>query len=263
MNPNETPLYLNLAIGVTIGVTEAYANHPLWTLKTLIQQKKPLTLSWRVLYRGVASHAASSIPLDTIQTTASRIFYEHPYFKSIPNVRRRLLGGCFGGCFGALISSPAEMIMTRQLDKGISVQNACKDLWSEGRVKRFYAGIGSTLVRDSLFCCGFFSGVPILRDRFERQGFHTGLASVIGGIFSGIITAIISQPFDTIKTVIQSSPDNLSTLSVGRQILIKDGFRGLFSGLTLRVGRVASGILILGVLNDKLESLLLNQQYHN
>lgn len=258
----ETPLHLNLSIGIVIGAVEAWVSHPLWTLKTLLQQGKPLVAHPRVLYRGVTSHAASSVPLDMVQTAASRIFYEHPAFTFIPKATRRLIAGGVGGCFGALISSPAEMIMIRQLDKSLGVKAACKDLWKEGGIRKIYAGIGSTLGRDSIFCCGFFAGVPILRNEFECYTSSPPLASISAGILSGIFTAVLSQPFDTIKTSVQSSSTLTNSFSASRKLVAKSGFKGLYNGLSLRIARVTLGILILGTLNDKLEDVILNKQYN-
>lgn len=256
-----TSMSLNLLIGCTIGVSEAYVNHPLWALKTRMQQGKPLTLHPRILYRGVMAHAATSIPLDSIQTTACRVFLESDRLAFLPKGKRRLVAGLLGGCIGALISTPAEMIMTRQQDLQSGLSAACESLWREGKIRRLYAGFCGTTARDALFCCGFFAGVPILRSHLEQYHVATPLAVVVAGLLSGCFVAVISQPFDVMKTLVQSSSMTISNRYIIRQVYMRRGFLGFFSGLGLRVGRVASGIFILGALNDYLEKTLLGKQY--
>jgi len=263
MTPNDgTPLHLNVAIGFIIGISEAYINHPLWTLKNQIQQRKTPSYSVRVLYRGVMTHAASSVPLDAIQTTASRMFLEHQALAGIPKVQRRLIAGFLGGCLGSFISTPAEMIMIRQQEKNSAFIAASRDLWQIGKIRAIYKGLMPTLGRDSLFCCSFFAGVPILRKYFQQHGVHSGLAAIFAGIVSGSSVAVISQPFDTIKTLVQSEGNSSSSKEVVSHIVRNRGFKGLFSGLILRIGRVTSGVLILGVLNDHLEKVFLGKHYN-
>lgn len=265
-NHNSTPWHLNLFIGCAIGITDAYITHPLWAAKTLVQQGKPLTANWRVLFRGVGVHAASSVPLDAIQTAASRIFMEnrsffaHSRWDDSSNATKRIASGLLGGGIGALISSPSEMIMIRQAEKGEKACKAIKGLWSEGKLGRFYKGFLPTLGRDSLFCCGFFAGVPILTRKFENEDVHPAFATIAAGIISGSITAVISQPFDTVKTLVQSEK-SLTPRKAVQVIYQERGIEGMFSGLLFRMARVTLGVLILGTMNDSLEKILLKKSY--
>lgn len=265
-NYNSTPWHVNFFIGAAIGITDAYVTHPLWVAKTLVQQKKPVLHNWKVLFRGVGVHALSSVPLDSIQTAVSRHFMESPLFFCHPrwnnrsNAQKRTISGLLGGGVGALISCPSEMIMIHQTDKKIKALPAIKELWKEGKFKEFYKGFFPTLGRDSLFCCGFFAGVPILARKLEKQDVHPILASLAAGIFAGSITAVLSQPFDTVKTVVQSEK-LLKSKQALQSIYHERGVVGLFSGLSFRISRVTLGILILGTMNDLLEKILLSKNY--
>ncbi|MCO5592995.1 hypothetical protein L7F22_046999 [Adiantum nelumboides] len=70
------------------------------------------------------------------------------------------------------------------------------------------------------------------------------------GSTSGILAAIVTQPFDLIKTRLQAEAENRrtqsSTLQIWRQIAARDGSVGLFRGLSPRVAKVAPacGIMI-------------------
>ena len=245
---SETAWYISPLIGFAIGTTDAYVNHPLWAIKTRQQIGAPFTLNPRILYRGVVAHAMSSVPMDMLQVTVSRLSMDHLFSKETSYTNKRLFGGLIGGAFAALISSPVELIMTRQ-QQDLSPLEILR--------KNPLRGFSTTVARDSIFCAGFFAGVPLLREKFEERKVEPAIAALAAGIFSGVVTAVISQPFDTLKSNIQASIEPVSHRSAIYAIINKSGYRGLFTGLLMRMARVTSGVLILGVMNDALEQTLI------
>ncbi len=244
-----TPWQTSLFIGFTIGTTDAYINHPLWALKTRQQAGMPFTLNPRILYRGVVSHALSSVPMDMLQVTVSRVAMERLLPKDTSYTTRRLLGGLIGGTAAALISSPAELVMTCQ-QQGFNPITALK--------AHPFKGFLSAAGRDSLFCCGFFAAVPLVREALEEKDVSSSLAATVAGLSSGVFTAVISHPCDTLKTLIQSSKEKKTYKDAFKEAMQIHGWKGLFTGLPLRTARVASGIFILGTMNDFLERTLIH-----
>lgn len=129
-------------------------------------------------------------------------------------------------------------------------------LRTEG-LKGFFAGFGATAVRDApyaglyvLFYEQSKSRLAMLRET-SSAGEVLPLPSGMGGgtsaatnFASGIVAAClattITNPFDAIKTRLQLMPDRYRNMvGAGRQMVREDGFRSLFDGLSLRIGRKA------------------------
>ena len=250
----ETPIFQSACMGACMGATEALVNHPLWTIKTRIQSRLPFSLNPRVLYSGLGVHCVSSMPLDIIQVTVSRIFFEGRLLEHLQQANRRISAGFLGGAISAVVSCPAEMIMTQQQSKESFVE-ASRLILSSGKVSRFFTALIPTIMREGVFCCGVFAGVPLIEKKCKEAGLSSLASMSIAGVSSGLLATVGSQPFDMVKTIMQSAPLSLP-ISIRASVhdLYRDfGVRGFFSGMGLRSIRVVSAVFILGNLNNYLE----------
>ena len=241
-------------IGLTVGSADVFVNHSLWALTARIQAKLTFTLNPLILYKGFFVHLISSAPLDALQVTMSHLIIQKVLPNRLDETIKRIAGGFFGGCSAALISCPAEMLMVWQ-QKNMGFKQALKAVCKESPL-HLYTGFTPMVIREGLFCAGFFSFVPYFRGLFQSRGIKKTEATLLAGILSGAITAIISQPFDTVKTVIQASEKKTQLRQVVKHLIKEDGVKGLFKGLSYRTTRVISTIVILGSLNIYLEEKL-------
>lgn len=255
-DPNRppTPISISLLIGALIGITEATVNHPLWVIKTLVQQNQRIIWRPSVLYRGFGVHIVSSVPLDICQVAVSRVFYERVFCQDWDITQRRIVSGFIGGAFSSLISAPSEMVMTWQ-QTGDSGEVATRKIIASGGVKRVFAGLIPAAARDGIFCCGVFAGVPLISRELEGRGVSSSVSDLAAGILSGFLAAIFSQPPDVIKTHMQSSTKPIRLGDSVLSIYKESGIIGFGSGFGLRVGRVISAVMILGNMNKKLEKI--------
>ncbi len=249
-----TPIWVSLLIGSTIGTFEAGVNHPLWVAKTLFQQNQRIDWKPSVLYRGFGVHVISSVPLDICQVTVSRVFYERVFPQEWEPTQRRIVSGLVGGGVSALISAPSEMVMTWQ-QTGDSSWTAAHKIYNSGGIARIFAGFWPTVARDGLFCCGVFAGVPLISKELEKGGCSRSVSDGAAAVVSGLATAVLSQPFDVIKTHTQSSLTTIRLHDAIRLIYRESGVSGFGAGFALRVGRVISAVAILGTMNKKLEQI--------
>jgi hypothetical protein len=270
----DTSLLISSCEGAFLGFTEAAINHPLWTVKTLVQEGKPLSRNLNVYYRGFYVHCISSMPLDIIQVTATRVFFEKILSDKIDPPQRRILAGFIGGTLSAFVSCPAEMVMTQQLE-GQSFLDACKLVVGQGpkevellkkqsilqtsklvlysgKTHRFFTALLPTIGREGLFSAGAYGVLPLIYDECKKQGLPSWIAAPTAGVGSGILTTFLSQGFDTIKTHMQSAKDPMSMRKALREI----GTKNLFDGFGWRCARVCSAVGILGNLNIYLEKIL-------
>lgn len=253
-NRPPTPIWTSLLIGALIGITEASVNHPLWVIKTLVQQNQRIIWRPSVLYRGFGVHIVSSVPLDICQVAVSRVFYERVFPQDWDINQRRIVSGFIGGAFSSLISAPSEMVMTWQ-QTGDSGEVATRKIIASGGIKRVFAGLLPAAARDGIFCCGVFAGVPLISKELEKRGASSSVSDLAAGILSGFLAAIFSQPPDVIKTHMQSSAKPMRFRDSVISIYRESGIIGFGSGFGLRVGRVISAVMILGNMNKKLEKI--------
>ncbi|KAF8761085.1 DNA mismatch repair [Rhizoctonia solani] len=138
-----------------------------------------------------------------------------------------------------------------------SVLDGIQKMVANDGLRTLWRGLGPTLWRDvpfsGIYWAGYESGKRIANNRG-----YTGVEVAFGsGALSGMVAALVTMPFDTLKTrrqaaLISSAEGTTnSTVSSGmtgliRQIIHTEGPRALFAGLTPRVAKIAPacGIMI-------------------
>lgn len=99
-------------------------------------------------------------------------------------------------------------------------------------VPALHRGAGATLARDSTGSLAYFSVYEgIKRNLGGANGQLSPFAVIMGGGFAGMANWAIAYPFDTVKSRIQSGAMNGSMVSVGKEIVAKQGMGALFKGL--------------------------------
>lgn len=154
---------------------------------------------------------------------------------------------------------------------------AYKSIWEAGTsilrregLRGFFSGFGATALRDAPYA-GLYvvfyeqskrqlsqlqSAIPSV----ESLGFHgsmTSSKSISINFLSGVVAAglatTITNPFDVMKTRLQLMPGKYGNLfKAGRRMITEDGFRSLFDGLGLRVGRKAISSALAWTLYEEL-----------
>lgn len=179
-----------------------------------------------------------------------------------------LASGALARGISATLVTPLELLRTRlQASSSTSTSRNLTSILVElgGQVKQqgptvMFRGLIPTLYRDVPFSAIYFAGYESMKRIITGSGLGERnvedsrtkefSVSFFSGSTSGILAAIVTQPFDLIKTRLQaeaqSSKKRSSTLEVGRRIMKTDGTSALFRGLSPRVAKVAPacGIMI-------------------
>ncbi|KAF8867257.1 solute carrier family 25 member 38 [Acephala macrosclerotiorum] len=149
-----------------------------------------------------------------------------------------------------------------------SIAGASKDILRTEGLKGFFSGFGATAVRDAPYAGLYVLFYEQLKKRLslvsqklpvagqERVGM-TGSASASINFGSGVLAAgmatAITNPFDAIKTRIQLQPKHYpNMLHAGKRMIQEDGFKSLFDGLGLRMGRKAISSALAWTLYEEL-----------
>ncbi|XP_008321291.1 mitochondrial glutathione transporter SLC25A40 [Cynoglossus semilaevis] len=213
----------------------------------------------------------SGLPPTLVMAVPATVIYFTCYDQLCAALRRRmgsyadeapLLAGPIARLGAATVISPLELIRTKLQSQKQSYREltACirTAVEAEGWLS-LWRGLGPTLLRDVPFSAMYwYSYDKGKRWLCEQQNTREPTFSIAftAGAVSGSIAAVVTLPFDVVKTRRQvelgelqaknlSSEVSTSTYSVMSRIVAQDGFGGLFVGFLPRLIKVAPACAIM------------------
>lgn len=181
------------------------------------------------------------------------------------------------------LTSPLELVRTNLQSTPVSPDNphtlrsvltSIRDVTRSQGLRSLWRGLGPSLWRDVPFSGIYWASYESLKGYLEKRGRSGPTEAFISGAVSGTAAALITSPFDTLKTRRQSlvmatmtggSQRSTSLVTVLREVVRNEGASALFAGLTPRIAKIAPacGIMIacfevLNLLLNPVMSLLTN-----
>lgn len=225
------------------------------------------------LYRGLAPSLVAAVPNTalyflTYETLKDGILQGCPELlppllsaEAAENVAPPVAGG-LARVVAATATAPFELLRTQlQGGRATSMQRLVQA--GGGNVSALWRGLAPTLARDVPFSALYWSCLERFRASLLAQGVVEShvTASFVAGAGAGLVAAAVSTPMDVIKTRIQmeSGPSFIEqacrdricgckeenvrcrrpgVVSVGREVVRAEGWRGLMRGLLPRLGRI-------------------------
>lgn len=230
---------------------------------------------WRSLWRGVVPTLAMTVPSQVIYMSFYDTFRRSLRSLSAPTSRDEtsavprlgvsLVSGAMARAIAATAVTPLELLRTRlqaSHARASSFRSVLQPLYEDvqrGGVRVLWRGLSATLWRDVPFSAIYFTGYEGGKVLLTGSGFgesqsstfwhEFGLSFLAGG-GSGMAAAVVTHPFDLIKTRLQAvhgaSAPSSSVAATLRHIVETDGWTGLFRGLSPRLAKTvpACGIMI-------------------
>lgn len=212
------------------------------------------------LWSGLSPTLVLALPLTVIYFTS----YEQlrllirDHHGGVQPVWGPLVAGAVARTWSVSVVSPLELVRTKMQSRRLSyleIREALKTLYQNRGVLGFWRGLGSTLLRDVPFSALYWLNYEALKSKFGPTTPSVSF-SFFAGAVSGSIAAIVTNPFDVVKThqqidvgekEIYSDPPRRgsSMAEVLRRIYSQHGIRGLFAGLTPRLVKVAPACAIM------------------
>ncbi|BEI86134.1 hypothetical protein CcaverHIS002_0604210 [Cutaneotrichosporon cavernicola] len=225
----------------------------------------------RGLWKGVGTTLTMAVPSSAIYMLG----YEYLLAKLVPVFTNQpssnavltpapLIAGSLARSFSASIISPLEMFRTRlqalpmegqPIPTYASTGRDMLALVREKGVTILWRGLGPTLWRDVPFSGLYWAGFEIIKGRLNSANSPlpplTPIAtSFVSGAVSGTFAALMTQPFDVLKTRRQvftpspgCSPEALrhraSTFPLALHVIRTEGWTALFAGVVPRCGKIA------------------------
>ncbi len=249
------------AIGGISGACETTINQPLWSLKTRKQCGAPFTLKPSILYKGYTFGVSMMAGITAYRFTCARNLCTYSQPLSIQHAMGAV--GCGLSC--SFITAPIELALTYKqvLDHPASGQNIFKlyaSLVKRYGVRSAFTGMPAVACRDGLNSFGQFFLVPFFKTKImhANPSFDQS-SSIAAGMTAGISSAILSHPFDTIKSLehaqFKSSPSlKRNTMQIAWSLYKEDGLTGFYRGFGWRAARVVSGTTIISLVASKLQA---------
>lgn len=169
-----------------------------------------------------------------------------------------LTAGGLARVWAVTIVSPLELVRTKMQSQKLAlyeVKSALRQLVRSHGVLGLWNGYTATLLRDVPFSAIYWSIYESIKSQFGSKPASLSQTFVSGAI-AGTVASTVTLPFDVIKTVKQidmGEKDILgvkpgrskANLDIAKEIVQKQGIRGLFSGLVPRILKVAPACAIM------------------
>ena len=220
----------NFKFGLISGISAIIVSHPIDTIKTNIQESKPINYNLKSLYKGL------SAPLLGVGLEKSLVF--GVFETTRPVTQSDVMSGALSGLTASFVVTPFERIkilfQTNQGDWGFIKKNL--------NLRFMFQGLSATFYRETPGFAIYFSVYNYLKDNrkyfYKMFNFEKSMPEKISliesfmfGSISGSTAWIFIYPQDRIKTHIQAiTCKNIGFIEGFRQIISKGGYRGLYNG---------------------------------
>ncbi|XP_015279624.1 PREDICTED: solute carrier family 25 member 40 [Gekko japonicus] len=217
----------------------------------------------KTLWSGLPPSLAVSVPTTVIYFTCydqlrdafiSKLGEDNDY---IP-----LITGGIARLGSATVISPVELIRTRMQSRQLTYKQLCACISSNVTKNGWlslWKGWGPTVLRDVPFSALYWYNYEYFKKRLcKRSGKHeaTFLITFSSGAAAGSIAALLTLPFDVVKTHKQteiwesettptSQQRHASVWEVMKRIVAGNGFTGLYAGIVPRLTKVAPACAIM------------------
>eukprot|EP01059_Diplonema_ambulator_P011794 TRINITY_DN21831_c0_g1_i1.p1 TRINITY_DN21831_c0_g1~~TRINITY_DN21831_c0_g1_i1.p1 ORF type:complete len:281 (+),score=26.65 TRINITY_DN21831_c0_g1_i1:135-977(+) len=261
-------VWTSLVAGAATGAVECFVTYPTEYVKTHLQlgggkYKGMVDCTMQTvrmhgvfgLYKGMSVLLAGSIPKQAVRWGAfeqvSGVMRDE---KGALNTQRRVVCGAVAGAVeGAFIVTPSETIKTafiidqRGRREYKSLLHGIKTIYSTHGLTGLYKGALPTMAKQATnqavrFPAQFIALSAIAGSSPEKRS--SPLYNGIAGVAAGIISVIVTQPIDLVKTRMQGPQAShyQSTLHCFATVVSTEGARVLYSGTIPRMVRVGANV---------------------
>lgn len=250
--------------GIVLSSTTATLYQPFATIKNELQQGKPLkelvkkiVSNPSTLYSGYPSTLTGMLASTALQPPMKAIIEQFvPGDKSAAHTQ--LTTAFLAGCASAITAAPCELMMIqRQKNPTLSYNGIIKNIIMSQGAKTAWRALPVTALREGGFSIGYLALTDIIASKITDSD-NPVIRSTAGGIPAGIIAALSTHPFDTIKTRMQSnlSKKEYKTLvNTLMTIVQKDGLKGLYAGAIPRMTACMVLIPFMSWITQELKSM--------
>ncbi|CAB4270587.1 unnamed protein product [Prunus armeniaca] len=224
--------------------------HPVDTIKTRVQAStltfpeiisKLPQIGVRGLYRGSIPAILGQFSSHGLRTgifEASKLVLIN-FAPTLPDIQVQSLASFCSTFLGTAVRIPCEVLKQRlQAGLFVNVGEAIVGTWNQDGLKGFFRGTGATLCREVPFYVagmGLYAESKKAAQKFLGRDLEAWETIAVGAL-SGGLAAVVTTPFDVMKTRMMTAPQGrpISMSMVAFSILRHEGPLGLFKGAVPR-----------------------------
>lgn len=243
-------------IGFSMGVADAIVTTPFYYFKNVLQEGKKFAqisknpVTW---YTGSAANCAGLIACALGQYMACAALKTN-------NGSTPWHIAAASGAITSVVACPADFILRHvqstaktpeQAAQKESTLKTARRLYAQHGARCFARGLVMTALRDSVFTPAYMTAIPYCCTAIKKEVDNKSVERVatLGTVGSiGLITTILTHPFDTIAGALQNDPGKITyknSLHAARVIYQKHGLKGFFSGIIPRAAMTSISLLAL------------------
>ena len=271
IHDKSTPPIVSIISGGIAGGIEGAVTYPFEFAKTRVQlqnekgyrpPRNPYSVvinvyrteGLRALYKGCGALVAGSVAKDAVRflsfDTIKNAFKDRETGTLTPG--RNMMAGIAAGVVASIFAvTPTERLKTALIDDArhdrryTSSLNAIKTITREDGLLGLYRGFAGTTLKQASATSFRMGSYNIIKDFEVKRNIpqNTGM-NFLNGAVAGIVTTLLSQPFDTIKTRSQSAKAT-TTVEAVKGIWSDGGIRAFWRGTVMRLSRTvfSGGVL--------------------
>ncbi|CAL1695958.1 unnamed protein product [Somion occarium] len=212
------------------------------------------------LWKGTGTTLLIGVPSSTSYMLTYDYLSHYALPSLLPSSVVPLTSGILARTLITSIVSPLELVRTNLQSTPMSadvphtlrsVLTSIRALAQAQGVGYLWRGLGPTLWRDVPFSGVYWAGYESVKSAFERRGREGAPVAFVSGAVSGTTAALLTSPFDVLKTrrqaIVMSTPGRaMGSLSLAADIIRTEGISALYAGLLPRIVKIAPacGIMI-------------------
>jgi hypothetical protein len=225
--------------GAVAAMSATVATHPLDVIK--VRKQMSASISYKRLYSGLPDALKRQVFYSGIRFG----LYDNIGPKRTLGLSEKMLKGAFVGALGAFVATPFDLAKVRkQAQVADLVQKNIFDFWRGG---------APTIIRASIVTSSQITSFYHAKEWLISTNFE-GPVDIAASINAGIVTSLISNPMDVVKTWrmagLVSTPQIPSILFLVR----KYGLLSLYRGLPATLMRMCPYVTIMFLIRETLAS---------
>ncbi|KAI0732337.1 mitochondrial carrier, partial [Fomitopsis betulina] len=213
---------------------------------------------------GLWKGAGTALVIGVPSSTAYMLTYDHLLNVTLPTLLPApavpLCSGMLARTLVSSFMSPLELIRTNLQSTPLSPDNphtlrsvltSVETLTRAHGINYLYRGLGPTLWRDVPFSGLYWTLYETCKAEFAREGFAGPQVAFASGAIGGTTAALITSPFDVLKTrrqavAMQGHSAKTATFPLMVDIVRNEGITALYAGILPRIVKIAPacGIMI-------------------
>jgi hypothetical protein len=234
---------------------------PVMTCKFCLQEGRPLPTSFSGLYRGVAVQAGNVAPITALQMFLNGVFEKYVFGATDTNPLSdagKVGAATLAGAGSSIIYTPVDLTMIHQQKRSGGPWETFRWIHNTHGLTTVWRGMLATAVREGIYTAGYLGLAPVFVSKLSqmpgREESPLGNA-LMGAIGAGVISAFLSHPADTAKTVYQADIEGVtypSAMASMPKLYEEGGVSAFFRGCFPRTFRVCGAFFIVSSMREAL-----------